>query len=273
MQSTPQPHPRPRFHFIATVLAAAIMAGCGGGSVSEESSWSAPEPGAFDLRASARTLFTTASSYEAHSVSGGAAPQRLRLDIQPSERQVSVNSTEPLFEPESVGWTTSTWQQGSAESGWTSRSQFMLRYGPGASAQAYERTTGLIGIESGLVDGFPFRGGWVRLLGSVKAGGSLGDYDEFLLSDTTLYDRESGQTPVAQARYNVRVVPTTADTLPTQAWLCFDHIYFELGRAASEAYSTRSYCWLIGNDGQPTGPFKATLREQSGERQFEGRRL
>lgn len=252
----------------ASVMASALLvAACGGGEVSQHTE---PQvhPAVFDLRATARWLFTQDAVFEARAVGATTPSGRLELRLQPSSEQVRVGAS--LLEPRSVDWITTYRIDGTAGAGAESRCSFVLGYTPYSANGSYDRETGLIGFHRGAVEDLTFDGADFQYLRPVTAGGWRGEHNTFLARDIWLSKVESGQLYGSHALFSVRVTPVETRSTPTQAWFCVKQEFFAPGRYLLEPASVWTYCWLIGTDGQARGPFRASFSDPTGTTSFEG---
>jgi len=195
------------------------------------------------------------------------------LDIQPSAELVALDPEGRIFEPRSVTWNTALYRDGMAASVREFDAKFKLSFTPGVVGSSYDIRTGLISFHEGSIDGFPLVANNFQYLRPVSIGGWLGEHTAWLAMEVKLFDVSGSGTLAAMALYNVRLTPVASAASPSQAWFCLDKSYYEPGSYLRQAYETQSYCWLIGRDGRPLGPFKASVARAGEELKFEGGRL
>lgn len=262
--------PRAAIGLLALSLAAAL-AGCGGGESVTEAVEPQKHPATFDLTVAARAVLTEPAAYEARTVSGGTAAGSLRLSIQPSvERVAAANSSE--LEPESVTWTTALRWDGFSAGATAVTWSAVLAYANGLNATSYDRQTGQVSFGSGTIDNHPFLARRYRFPTPVLAGAWIGEPTAPLASPVEIFDT-AGTELIAVATYGTRLTPTGTANPPDEAWFCVEKNYYEPAKFAQQPNAAYSYCWLIGVDGRPKGPFKATVADGDDSFSFEGRRL
>jgi hypothetical protein len=195
------------------------------------------------------------------------------LDIQPSTELVALGADGRIFEPRSVTWNTALYRDGVAASVRAFDATFKLSFTPAVVGSSYDIRTGLISFHQGAIDGYPLVANDFQYLRPVSIGGWLGEHTAWLAMEVKILDASGSGALAAMALYNVRLTPVASAASPSQAWFCLDKSYYEPGSYLRQAYETQSYCWLIGRDGRPLGPFKASVARAGEELKFEGSRL
>jgi len=255
-----------------SVLLGLAMAGCGGGETTE-TILQLPQEGRFELNTTAQALFTEAAVYEGRAVGASTPPGRFRLEVRPSAEPARLATSQSVFKPSSVTWTTSLFEEGKPAAFSTFDASYRLDHLASQTGSEYDPRTGLIGISGGVFGGMPLTVGAFQYPREVRAGGSFGDHEIWLGLDLKLYDPANQMALGFLAEYIVRVSPVTGTNPPDKAWLCLTKNLYAPRMPRGQPQDSYVYCWLIGNDGRPLGPFKATLRGQGVELNFEGTRL
>jgi len=257
---------------LLSILLGLSLAGCGGGETTE-TIVQLPREAQFALNTTAQVLFTEAAVYEGRSVGVSAPPGRLRLEVRPSTEPAPLTTQQPVFQPRSVTWTTSLFEDGRSAAFSAFDANYRLLHLAFQMGSDYDPRTGRIVITEGVFGGMPMTVGAFQHLGAVRAGGSFGDYESWLGLDIKIYDPANQMALGLLAEYTVRVSPLTGTNPPDKAWLCLTKNLYAPRIPRGQPQDSYVYCWLIGNDGRPLGPFKATLRGHGVELNFEGTRL
>ena len=255
-----------------SVLLGLAMAGCGGGETTE-TILQLPQEGRFELNTTAQALFTEAAVYEGRAVGASTPPGRFRLEVRPSTDPARLATSQPVFKPNAVTWTTSLFEAANSTTFSTFDAKYQLYHLASHSGGEYDPRTGIIGIAEGVFGGMPLKVGSFQYLRGVTAGASFGDYEGWLGLDLKIYNPANQMALGLLAEYTIRVSPLAATGRPDKAWFCLTKNLYAPRVPRGQPQDSYVYCWLIGNDGRPLGPFKATLRGQGVELNFEGARL